>query len=66
MSSALFILNEAPYGSERSYNALRLAGALCALGAEGAGGLLQDGVDAGQGPAQLADWTVAAEKVLVF
>ncbi len=28
MSSTLFILNEAPYGSERSYNALRLAGAL--------------------------------------
>jgi uncharacterized protein involved in oxidation of intracellular sulfur len=24
----LFILNDAPYGSERSYNALRLAGAL--------------------------------------
>ena len=28
MSNTLFILNEAPYGSERSYNALRLAGAL--------------------------------------
>ena len=25
----LFILNDAPYGSERSYNALRLAGTLC-------------------------------------
>lgn len=25
----LFILNEPPYGSERSYNALRLAGSLC-------------------------------------
>ena len=25
----LFILNDAPYGSERSYNALRLAGSLC-------------------------------------
>jgi len=24
----LFILNEAPYGSERSYNGLRLAGTL--------------------------------------
>ncbi len=24
----LFILNDAPYGNERSYNALRLAGAL--------------------------------------
>jgi uncharacterized protein involved in oxidation of intracellular sulfur len=28
MSKTLFILNDAPYGSERSYNALRLAGAL--------------------------------------
>lgn len=30
MGSTLFILNEAPYGSERAYNALRLAGALAA------------------------------------
>lgn len=28
MAKTLFILNEAPYGTERSYNALRLAGAL--------------------------------------
>ena len=28
MSTSLFILNDAPYGSERSYNGLRLAGAL--------------------------------------
>jgi uncharacterized protein involved in oxidation of intracellular sulfur len=28
MAKTLFILNEAPYGNERSYNALRLAGAL--------------------------------------
>ena len=28
-STHLFILNDAPYGSERSYNALRLAGAMC-------------------------------------
>lgn len=28
MAKILFILNDAPYGSERSYNALRLAGAL--------------------------------------
>lgn len=28
MSKYLFILNEAPYGSERSYNGLRLAGSL--------------------------------------
>lgn len=28
MAKTLFILNDAPYGTERSYNALRLAGAL--------------------------------------
>ena len=28
MSSTLFILNDAPYGNERAYNALRLAAAL--------------------------------------
>ena len=28
MSKTLFILNDAPYGTERSYNALRLAGSL--------------------------------------
>lgn len=28
MARTLFILNDAPYGGERSYNALRLAGAL--------------------------------------
>jgi len=30
MTNTLFILNDAPYGSERSYNALRVAGALSA------------------------------------
>ena len=30
----LFILNDAPYGSERSYNGLRLAGALSKLDGE--------------------------------
>lgn len=30
MQKILFILNEAPYGSEKSYNGLRLAGALVA------------------------------------
>lgn len=28
MSKTVFILNDAPYGSERSYNALRLAGSI--------------------------------------
>lgn len=30
MGYVLFILNDAPYGSERTYNALRLAGAMAA------------------------------------
>jgi uncharacterized protein involved in oxidation of intracellular sulfur len=30
MTSTLFILNDAPYGNERVYNGLRLAGALAA------------------------------------
>lgn len=30
MASTLFIVNDGPYGSERPYNALRLAGALSA------------------------------------
>lgn len=30
MNNVLFILNDAPYGNERTYNALRLAGALAA------------------------------------
>src|SRR3990167_7403677 len=30
MTSTVFIVNDAPYGSERPYNALRLAGALAA------------------------------------
>jgi len=28
MAATLFVLNDAPYGTERSYNALRLAGSL--------------------------------------
>jgi uncharacterized protein involved in oxidation of intracellular sulfur len=30
MGSVLFVLNDAPYGNERAYNGLRLAGALTA------------------------------------
>lgn len=116
MATALFILNDAPYGSERPYNALRLAGALA--GKEGqqvqvflmadavfcakTGQKVPDGyynlqlmlnkiVRHGQVAlcgtcmdargmsdaellegakrstlAQLADWTVAADKVLIY
>ncbi len=116
MSTTLFILNEAPSGSERSYNALRLAGALsgregqevkvflladavtCARSGQrvpegyynvalmlskvihqGEVGLCGTCMDARGMPesdmvegahrstlAQLADWTMAADKVLVF
>ena len=34
MSKTLFILNDPPYGTERSYNALRLAGSLAKLEGE--------------------------------
>lgn len=116
MASTLFILNEGPYGTERAYNALRLAGTLA--GKEGrqvrmflmgdavtcakagqkvpegyynvqlmlgkivhkgevllcgtcmdARGLRADEIIEGalRGTlAQLADWTVEADKVLVF
>jgi len=116
MSSLLFILNDAPYGNERAYNALRLAGALAskdgqhvrlflladAVGCAKAGQKVPEGyyniqlmlakvlrngevalcgtcMDARgiaeseviEGAkrstlAQLADWTVEADKVLVF
>lgn len=35
MNASLLILNDAPYGTERSYNALRLARALLEKGASG-------------------------------
>lgn len=116
MSSILFILNDPPYGSERTYNALRLAGALAsredvkvrfflmadAVGCAKVGQKVPDGfyniqlmldkvlhhaevalcgtcMDARglaeaeliggtkrSTLAQLADWTVQADKVLVF
>jgi uncharacterized protein involved in oxidation of intracellular sulfur len=34
VTSTLFILNDAPYGNERAYNGLRLAGALAAKDGE--------------------------------
>jgi uncharacterized protein involved in oxidation of intracellular sulfur len=34
MSKTLFILNDPPYGTERAYNALRLAGALVKIAGE--------------------------------
>ena len=116
MTSTLFILNDAPYGNERSYNALRLAATLagkdgqqvrlflmadavgCAKSGQkvpegyynvqlmlgkiirkGSVGLCSTCMDArGLGAdeiiegalrstlAELADWTIEADKVLVF
>lgn len=116
MASNLFILNEAPYGNERAYNALRLASALAgrqgeqvrlflladAVGCAKSGQKVPEGYynvqqilakasrhgevvlcgtcmdarglrdeelveGARRGTlAQLAEWTVAADKVLVF
>ena len=77
MSSTLFIINDAPYGNERAYNALRLAGALS--GKEGEQVrvfLMADAVGMAEAEfiegakrgtmAQLAEWTMQADKVLVF
>ena len=75
----LFILNDAPYGGECSYNALRLAGALgketqagkvsaCHSCMEARGmsdAELSEGSTRGS-LAQLAEWTEWADKVLVF
>ena len=116
MSSTLFIINDAPYGNERAYNALRLAGALSgnegeqvrvflmadAVGCAKAGQKVPEGyysiqimlgkvlrkgevglcgtcmdargmadAECAEGAkrgtmAQLAEWTMQADKVLVF
>ena len=116
MRSLLFIVNDAPYGNERAYNALRLAGTLAnregqqvrlflmadAVGCAKAGQKVPEGyynvqlmlgkvlrkgevglcgtcmdarglteADLIEGAkrstlAQLADWTIEADKVLVF
>ncbi len=53
--SVLLILNDGPYGTERSRNGLRLALALAKV----------EGV-CRSSMAQLADWTVRADKVVTF
>ena len=57
----LFILNDPPYGTERSYNALRLARELL----KDPDADLAEGCARGS-MAQLAAWTGWADKVLVF
>ena len=56
MSSTLIILNDPPYGTERSYNGLRLAAWLSR----------RDGLDHRSTMDELTDWTVWANKVVVF
>jgi uncharacterized protein involved in oxidation of intracellular sulfur len=86
MAATLFILNEAPYGNERAYNALRLAAAIAGKdGQQVRLFLMADAVACAKSGqkvpegyynlqlmlgkvllAQLADWSVEADKVLVF
>lgn len=65
----LFVLNEAPYGSERSYNALRRAGSLCRADGEEVRGItdaeLIEGARRGT-LAELTAWTQWADQVIVF
>lgn len=66
MTNTLFILNDGPHGTERSYNALRVAGALSAREGEHVRVfLMADGVQR-RTLAELTSWTQWAEKVLVF
>lgn len=80
MSKTLFILNDPPYGTERSYNALRLAGSLARAAGSGAqAGVCSTCMDARgltdaelvEGArrstlAELSSWTQWAQKVIVF
>lgn len=66
-----FILNDPPYGSERSYNALRLARALGKQAGQAVSVFLMGDADVVDGARrstlnELAEWTAAADKVLVF
>jgi len=64
--NTLFIISDGPYGSERPYNALRLAMNLVKRDGQHMRVILMgDGVQ--KGSMQLpGDWTVEADKVLVF
>ena len=76
----LFILNDPPYGTERSYNALRLARNLLAFIRHGgavsvcgtcmdARGIRDDELVAGATRGtmdQLTEWSISADKILTF
>ena len=69
MSKTLFRLSDPPYGTERSYNALRLAGALSSRdGAQVKVFLVGDAASCAKASQKVppAAWTQWAEKVLVF
>ncbi|TAK80684.1 MAG: hypothetical protein EPO20_28230 [Betaproteobacteria bacterium] len=61
----LFILNDPPYGTERSYNALRdMFSSFMRRG--GSVGVCGTCLDARGTMGQLTEWTAWADKVLVF
>lgn len=69
MYRTLVILNDAPYGSERSYNGLRLADTLARKeGMEARGmtaDMLAEGVHKGT-LEELTDWTLWSDRILNF
>lgn len=60
----LLVLNDAPYGSERTYNGARLGGALARQEGSAAADLIagahRSSLD------ELTQWTAWADKLLVF
>ena len=76
MGKHLFILNDPPYGTERSYNGLRLAGATLKGGKVAVCGSCMDARGITEGELaeaclrstmeELTDWTLWADKLLVF
>ena len=58
MPNTLFILNDPPYGTERSYNALRLAGSLSTR--EGGDTTHRSSLE------ELTNWVQWADRALVF
>ena len=71
MAKTLFILNDPPYGTERSYNAFRLAGALSKRDGEEVKIFLIGDAELAEGTKkstleQLTDWTEWADRTLVF
>lgn len=70
MPKTLFILNDPPYGTERSYNALRLAGSLSKREGEEVKAFLADAelTDTTHRSSleELTSWVQWADRTLVF